>query len=128
MIENIAGDWISLESITLKGAQSSRYQLASLAMQDATTGETIAWIYDTRSHWKSDRDGVEPTKFQGVTVDVPMNVASASGDGASFTVEWWDTRAGTVLGRQTVSPREGLVRLTIPPFTRDVGLRVFPAR
>ncbi len=120
-VANIGGDWASLESITLRGALSSRNQLATLALQDASAGETIAWVYDVRSHWQADRDGVEPARFEGVTVTVPVDRAGA------MRVEWWDTRKGTVTRTDDVTAANGVLRLTAPPFTRDVALRVFPS-
>ena len=120
-VANIGGDWASLESITLRGALSSRNQLATLALQDSSAGETIAWVYDVRSHWQSDRDGVEPTTFDGVTLSVPVDRAGP------MRVEWWDTRKGTVIRSDDVTAAGGVLQLTAPAFTRDVALRVFPS-
>jgi hypothetical protein len=118
-VANIGGDWASLESIVLKGALSSRHQLATLALQDASAGETIAWIYDVRSHWQADRDGEEPAKFEAVTLTLPVDRSG------SVRVEWWDTRRGVVIRTDDVTPTNGALRLTAPSFTRDVALRVY---
>ncbi len=119
-VANIGGDWASLESITLGGAQSSKKQLATLALQDSSAGETIAWVYDTRSHWQADRDGVEPAKFDAVTVTVPLDRSGP------MRAEWWDTRRGEVVRTEDVNAVGGALKLKAPPFTRDVALRLTP--
>ncbi|WP_428940171.1 DUF5060 domain-containing protein [Fontivita pretiosa] len=118
-IANIAGDWVSLRSISFRQAQSPRHQLAALALQDPAGSETIAWIYDTRSHWKSDQDGIEPRLFEGATVELPAQSEH------ELTVEWWHTREGRIIQTTTVQPAQGVVKLTIPPFTRDIALRAY---
>jgi hypothetical protein len=120
-VANIGGDWASLESIMLRGALSSRNQLATLALQDSSAGETIAWVYDVRSHWQADRDGVEPASFDGVTLSVPVERAGP------MRAEWWDTRKGAVVRSDDVEAAGGVVRLTAPSFTRDIALRVVPS-
>jgi hypothetical protein len=117
-IGTVAGDWVSLESITLQGAQSSKHQLNTLALQDVSAGETLAWIYDTRSHWQSDRDGLTPRRFENVAITVPVTV-----DGA-YTVQWWDTRSGQMISSSEQSAKQRAMKLTIPPFTRDIAMRV----
>jgi hypothetical protein len=121
-VVNAAGDWVSLESIVFEGGQSSRNQLATLALADSSAGEMIAWIYDTRSHWQSDRDGTEPARFDGVTVAVPVDRTEP------MRVQWWDTRRGTIISESDASATGGFLNLSVPAFARDIALRVYPAR
>ena len=117
-VVNVAGDWVSLESIVLTGAQSSRHQLATLALQDTAAGETLAWVYDVRSHWQADRDKTPLRHFDSVTLEVPAE------RGGEHSVEWWDTRTGQVVQRQSVAAADGKLQLRVPPFSRDIALRV----
>lgn len=121
-VANVGGDWVSLESILLRGAQSSRHQLATLALQDSSANETLAWIYDTRSHWQSDRDGIDPRQFASVSVAIP-----GVGSGP-LTAEWWDTRRGAIIARaDAAGDGSGNVKLVVPSFARDIALRLYPA-
>jgi len=44
-----------------------------------------------------------------------------------YAIVWWDTQEGTPISRQTVSPNEGRLELTAPPFTRDLAGKILPA-
>ena len=67
VLDNIAGDWISLSSITISNAKSSRSaDLNSLALQDASSGETLIWIYDATSNWQTDQSGNPPRQLEGL--------------------------------------------------------------
>jgi hypothetical protein len=117
-VATAAGDWVSLESIVFKDAQSSRNQLATLSLQDSSAGETIAWIYDVRSHWQADRDKTPLRRFESTSVTIPVT------SGGDYSIEWWDTRTGQIVEKQTASAADGAIRLRAPAFSRDIALRV----
>lgn len=48
-------------------------------------------------------------------------------DDGDYTVEWWDTMAGTILQTETLSVVDGQAVLAVPTFTADVALKVNPA-
>jgi hypothetical protein len=58
-------------------------------------------------------------------------------DSASLTVEgldpgrymvlWWDTQEGKPVSQQTVTPDQGRLQVTIPPFSRDLACKIIPA-
>ena len=125
-LDNIAGDWVALDSITFAGAKSSRLaDLSAIAMRDEQTGQTIAWLLDATSNWRNDRDGPQSSPQRDVLLTLPAlpkTVAASS----QLVVEWWDTRAGRVVEKQTVSPGNGELRLRVPTFTRDIALRATP--
>ena len=43
---------------------------------------------------------------------------------ATYTNEWWDTRTAEIIQRETASPNGRSLKVTIPPFKRDIALRV----
>jgi hypothetical protein len=114
----VSGDWMSLESITFAAAKSSKYaDLYVLALQDAASGETLAWLRDPASNWKNDRANVPPRTIRDVRVIVPVN------RDADYQVEWWDTRAGKIVQQDRATPKQGLLSLVVPPVQRDIALR-----
>ncbi len=121
-IENRTGDWMRLKSLTFTGVRSSRYtDLKTYAMQDPTTGDTIAWVLDPDSTWSNDAKGIEPRPREGARLSVPMP-KSASGN---YTAQWWNTRSGKVMEEKKVEVDKGVVKLAIPTFTRDIALRLY---
>lgn len=124
-LDNIAGDWVSLDSITFTNARSSRYPAVSvLAMQDKVSGETIGWLCDMASNWKSDQDGIKYATFDDVVLTVPVPESLAS---KPMSVEWWDTRKGQIIARREgVTATDGALVLNVPSFTRDIAVRLAP--
>lgn len=121
-LDNTAGDWLSLGSLTFENARSSRYvALRPLALQDVATGETLLWLQDPESNWFNDRADVAPQAFTGVTLALPLSRPGV------YRVDWWDTRAGKVLRTDTVrSVKAGALSLAVPSFTRDIALHITP--
>lgn len=123
-LDNVAGDWVMIDSVTIRGAKSSRYaELRVLALHDDTSGETLAWIQDPASNWRNDADGVAPRTVAAAELSLPIG---AKGD-VDYEVEWWDTRGGTVARRDRARATNGLLKLRVPPVTRDVAMRAIPA-
>ncbi|MBB6053179.1 hypothetical protein [Armatimonas rosea] len=121
-IENTDGDWVSLGGYTLTGAWSSRFvHLRTVALQDAASGETLIWIQDPESNWKNDRDGKTPQTFTGVQLTVPVPKATP------YTAQWWDTRRGTIIKTERLSPPHKPLTLTLPSFTRDIAVQLRPS-
>jgi hypothetical protein len=44
-----------------------------------------------------------------------------------YVAVWWDTQEGAPVDRQTLSTDDGRLRLTAPPFTRDLACKIAPA-
>jgi hypothetical protein len=90
--------------------------LTVLGMQDAPTGETLLWVHDPASQWKNDAAGIEPKVWKDVKVPV-----SAS---RPLRIEVWDTRKGVILSRSDGAPVSGMIELQLPPFQRDIAVRL----
>jgi hypothetical protein len=60
----------------------------------------------------------------------PIDSATTTVEGlnpGSYVLLWWDTHEGAPISRQTVAPDGGRLRLTVPPFTRDLACKILPA-
>ena len=120
-LENTAGDWVSIGSYTLTEAKSSRYAgLRPLALSDAHTGETLAWLQDPDSNWYNDSQGITPHTWARIALTLPVPLAGA------YRVDWWDTRAGKIVRTETVAAKGGVLTVNTPAFTRDIALRAAP--
>jgi hypothetical protein len=108
------------------------FTTAGLQPIDATTtakgarlvglqGKTAAylWLSDPASTWWNvARMGRKPTEVRGAAVTV---TGLAPG---SYTVRWWDTRAGKVLRESTARAGGGGLTVQAPPFTGDVAVKI----
>ena len=116
-MDNVAGDWMQLGSIILTNSKSSRVSdVRPVALQDAGSGETLAWLADVNSNWYADSQGIEPRKYETLHWSLPV-------PRARYRVEWWDTRGGRVIELQNVTARNGALLLRPPPFQRDIAVR-----
>jgi hypothetical protein len=120
-LDNIAGDWLTLGTITFTKAISSRFaDLVAVGLADESAGERIIWLHDAKSNWKSDRDGVTPRVLKDVELTIPISDSLP----AKVTAQWWDTRSGEVISRQVVETNAAAVKLAVPAFSRDIALRL----
>ena len=82
--------------------------------------QALVWIQRISATWQRRRDGGEPASEVG---DAVLDLEAIRP--GRWTVEWWDTRRGTVSG--TLSKRigeSGTLRLELPPIEGDLGLRM----
>ncbi|HEX3358307.1 MAG TPA: DUF5060 domain-containing protein [Tepidisphaeraceae bacterium] len=119
VIDNYAGDWVTVDRITFANAKSSKSaDLNALALQDASAGETLVWLFDGTSNWQTDRDGLPHREIDSVSLSIPI---ARAGD---FEASWWDTRTGSIIRRDQVQARDGMLLLITPKFSRDVAVRI----
>lgn len=117
-----AGDWIGIDRITFAHAKSSfSADLMTVALQDESAGETIAWLYDATSNWLADQAQSSGRAIENVTMAVPISRPG------SYDVQWWDTRTGAVIRIDAMALTDGALLLRPPAFRRDIALRVIPA-
>ena len=120
-LENTEGDWLQLSTLTLAHALSSRLAfLRTAALQDAATGETLAWLQDPESNWFNDRAGKTPIPQSGLRLLLPVPRPGP------YTLAWWDTRSGVPVKTVRLSASGKLLRVSVPTFTRDIALRLVP--
>jgi len=124
-LKNLGTDWVSLSGLTIAGGRSKRFANAeALAIQDSTSGETIIWLHDLNSNWKTDQSlaGRAADSMGSLELHVPTK------HGGEHRVEWWDTRRGEVVSTVKVAPVDGVLTLRSPEFRRDVAVRIIASR
>ena len=86
-----------------------------MAMQNKT--RAYCWIYDEQVNtiMKSHRDSAE---YGDISVRF-YNLESGQ-----YDVEFWDTYKGIVTDRQTVQTQDHTLDVKVPPFRRDIALKV----
>lgn len=118
-LDNIDGDWLRLAGITFTRSRSSLVtDVRPLVLQDAVSGETLAWLQDVNSNWYADGQGVQPATYEGLTWTVPVPRPG------TYRLDWWDTRAGRIVRSATITATERELPVRPPPFTRDIALRI----
>jgi hypothetical protein len=120
----IAGDWVILRDITFAGSLAAKYAyLGGLALQDHASGNTLAWVFDTRSNWKDDQTDGSPPAEDGVKIGIP---GLASG---TYEAQWVDTRTGKVVQSERVTAdADGDLVIDVPKFSRDIAVRINSAK
>jgi len=79
------------------------------------------WIHDSRATWWKiavENRGPEPVEGAVISIsDLPQGPCR---------VEWWDTHSGKIFKTEIASGPA--MRLAVPPFKRDVALKVLPQK
>jgi len=81
------------------------------------------WLFNTEASWdKIVVEKVTPREVKGATVELSGLAAG------SYRVQWWDTYAGKPIGQSVVKPTGGKLKLTAPPFDRDIACKITPVQ
>jgi len=113
-VSNTAGDWFQIRSLTIPRYQSSRYPDVN-ALGLVGTDALLLWFHNRESVWKTAFNGRSPGVLRGLTAAAPVRV-----DGA-WAVEWWDTWTGSVVRRESVEARSGVLKLRLPDLATDIA-------
>ena len=87
--------------------------------KDVTNGAAQFWIYDKNYTWQNQNAGNSMGGKQVTFDGLPAR---------TYTVEYWDTNTGNVLGTEMRNHTGGVMSLTIPSSVtnKDVGVKIFP--
>lgn len=119
-LQLLAGDWLTLQSVTFTHALDGRYaNLGAVGLCDPQTSETLAWLFDDRSNWKLDQTQ-DPSPQVGIRLTLP---ALHPG---TFSAEWWDTRTGVIRRTDPLTSIGQPLTITVPDFLRDIAVRIRP--
>jgi len=117
-LDLVDGDWLTLESITLKEARAPGVTgLEPVALSDARSGETLVWLHDPEANWYSDFHKTALRRFENVRLDLPVPQAGR------YAVTWWDTYRGEPIRTDEATADKGHLALRPPGFQRDIALR-----
>jgi len=81
-------------------------------------GCAYLWLFNSQATWWKLGDGLKPDQIEGMTV-VLKGIATGS-----YQVEWWDTAKGAVTKKEAARASSKGIRLTAPPFARDIACKV----
>ncbi|HEX2951509.1 MAG TPA: hypothetical protein VHV83_18385, partial [Armatimonadota bacterium] len=119
MLDNIEGDWIKIDRITLTNYSSDRYPMINVFGR--TTGRfAFLWLHNAQNNWQNVNE-----KREISPVVHPAVMMHGLQDG-TYTVSWWNTENGTVFQRQIVRVRHGAVQLSLPKLATDVAAQISP--
>lgn len=120
-ISNTEGDWLQIRSLTLPSYRSSRApNIEALGLQSPDL--LVLWLHNRESTWKTDFDGGKPSWFQGLRAAIPTPSPG------TWRVEWWDTRGGEVIHRETAEAKDSTLNLIVPNFDRDIAAKLTQGR
>lgn len=122
-LANMGNDWVTLDSVTLRGTKSSRYaELRVTGLYDGNGGEVIAWLQDPASNYRNDEADVESRTIPASILSMP----TGRGGDVAYDVEWWDTRTGAITRHAAARSTDGVLKIEVPPVRRDVAFRAVP--
>ena len=77
------------------------------------------WLFsDSATWWKLVAEKQRPEVIEGATVEIDGVPAG------TYAIQWWDTQAGKALTVGDIASDEGVLRLTVPPFSRDLACKI----
>ena len=81
------------------------------------------WLADRKATWWNlVVDKQEPAEIRNATIDI-----GALGPGV-YDIEWWNTLEAGVIRNERVSLAGGSLRVSVPPFNRDIACKIIAAQ
>ena len=120
LLENTGDAWVTMSVDLCNYQRSDRPNVRVYGLADPT--HAYLWITNRDNTWWRNRMGKTPRVVRNVT-------ATLGGfQPGSYEVEWWDTYAGVVSARESVSAdADGALELNIPEVARDIACKIRPA-
>jgi hypothetical protein len=86
-----------------------------------STDRAYIWVFNPQSTWWNlVIDKKQPTEVKGATIELQ---GLQPGD---YRVEWWNTYEGKIIRSERVSLANGALRVSVPPFSRDIACKIRP--
>ena len=108
---------VSFAGLRELAATASNKQLRLLGCQ----GNDCAylWLFDSQATWWN--LVIEKRKSSEIK-DATIEIQGLQP--GTYTVEWWHTYEGKVIRKEQVSFTQGALRVSIPPFSRDIACKI----
>jgi len=116
-IENTGIDWLRLKTITLTDYRDTSVpfvRVLGLSKND----EALLWVQNKESTWYSayKNKEIQPIK------DISFEITGLS-DG-HYTIEWWDTRHGTIINTEAALCQKGVLPIYISEIQTDIACKI----
>ncbi len=120
LLENTGDAWVTMSVDLCNYQRPDRPNVRVYGLGNPT--HAYLWITNRDNTWWRNRMGKMPRNACNVR-------AAISGfQPGNYDVEWWDTYAGVVSGRESVvADTSGTLELNIPEITLDVACKIRPA-
>jgi hypothetical protein len=98
-------------------ATASSEQLRLLGYQ--SNDLAYVWLFNPQATWWNIAiEKQKPAEIKGATIEIQGLQPG------TYTVEWWHTCEGKVIQKEQVSFSQGPLRVSIPPFSRDIACKI----
>jgi len=108
---------VSFAGLQKLNAAASDEKLRPLGYQ--TSNLAYLWLFDSRAAWSSlVIEKKQPPQIKAAAVEI---TGLSPG---SYSVEWWHTYRGNPIRTDRISFTQPPLRITAPPFTRDIACKI----
>jgi len=118
-----------LADVSFAGLQQTRATVSSLGVLKDNeqlrllgyqgNDRAYVWLFNPQATWWNlVIEKQQPTEIKGTTIEIQ---GLQSGD---YRVEWWHTYEGKIIEKERVSFMEGALRVSVPPFSRDIACKI----
>ncbi len=108
---------VSFEGLRQTTATASNKQLRLLGCQGSD--RAYVWLFNPKATWWNlVIEKHQPTEIRGTTIEIQGLQPD------TYSVQWWHTYKGKIIEKQSVSFTAGPLRISVPPFSRDIACKI----
>jgi hypothetical protein len=110
---------VSFAGLRRLNAVASDNQLHILGSQ--ANDRAYLWLSNPKAAWSSIViENNQPTEIKDAAISIKDLQPG------TYNIEWWGTHEGRIIQKQQVSLKAGLLKIPVPPFTRDIACKISP--
>jgi len=108
---------ICLQGLHQIRARASEKRLRLLGYQG--DDRAYVWLFDTQATWWNlVTEKQQPAEIKEATIEIEGLRPG------SYYVQWWHTHEGVAIKKERVSLTKGALRISVPPFRRDIACKL----
>ncbi len=108
---------VSFAGLRELNATASDNQLHLLGCQGSD--RAYLWLFNPKAAWSNIViEKNQPKEIKNTTISI------RDLESGTYNIEWWNTHDGSIIQKQQVSLTEGPLKITVPPFARDIACKI----
>lgn len=120
VFQNVGNDFLTVQKVVARDLYDPLKAGNPNLYCHVLTGEshTLVYLRHAQSNWQDLLNGVRLPVTKNAKVDVPVR------GNEPYRVRFYETMQGEFSSPEIHTPENGIISLTLPPFTRDIAVRL----
>ncbi len=117
-LSNNGPGWLAIQDMVIKNYVSAGNMDNVRCFALIGDTRSLLWLQNAKSTWYLNSIGTKLDAIGNINVEIPVR------KNGKFKVEWWDTWNSKIVKTETVTAKNGKVKVLPPRFMRDIAAKI----